>query len=159
MTLQYRTRNMSEDRRWRERIRLSERLIINLVDCWCCENSEFPFSQAVAGILYLFSPRCPALDSPEVEILEGVFERIGTPQEEYRQTWPQRPEARGSELIASLSQILEDAVRQWSDVSMRAPTIESVAQQAADAISVQQYVIFHHCQTTRRDFGGFYSNG
>jgi hypothetical protein len=34
-----------------------------------------------------------------------------------------------------------------------------VNQQIVDVLTARKYVVFHHSQTTQRDFGGFYGNG
>ena len=39
------------------------------------------------------------------------------------------------------------------------PPIETVNQEIVDQIVEQQYVVFHHNETTGRDVGGFHSNG
>ncbi|MGA2256138.1 MAG: hypothetical protein ABSG53_15935 [Thermoguttaceae bacterium] len=49
------------------------------------------------------------------------------------------------------------AARQWND-DLQNPPIEQVNQQIAAQIVAQKYVVFHHYETTRRDFGGFFGS-
>lgn len=159
MSLQYRTRSMSSDRDWRQRVRLSLLLLMETVDGWCRQDGEFPVEQSVAGVIYIFSPRWDPFSAPEVDVQQRVFALADTPQNEYRKTWPLRTESCGMELIDALCEVLDDAVTQWSNGSMLTPTIESVNQQLAEVIVALQFVVFHHHQTTTRDFGGFHGTG
>ena len=159
MSLQYRTRNMWEDRLWQQRVRLSQCLIVETVDWWCRNDVTFPLSETIAAVLFLFSPRCDPLRVPETNIRQHMAEHVGAPRTEYIQTWPQHPESRGTELIDRLSQIFNGAVHDWSAGSMLTPTIESVKQQIVDGIVTHHYVVFRHHQTTSRDFGGFHGHG
>jgi len=159
MSLQYRTRSRWDDLLWLQRVRLSERLILELVDDWCRGNDEFPVQQTVAALLYIFSPQCDPLKVPESKLCERVFEMVGSAQSEYLQTWPQRSESDAAELIEALYQTFSGAVRQWSDGSAGTAAIGIVNEQVARLIVAKQYVVFHHFETTHRDFGGFYGSG
>jgi phenylpyruvate tautomerase PptA (4-oxalocrotonate tautomerase family) len=82
---------------------------------------------------------------------------VGTPTAEYSQTWPHREEVQKSELIDKISKILSDAVNKWNNSSLELP-IELVNQQIIDQLVADKYVTYHHNQTTRRDYGGFYGS-
>ncbi len=159
MTLQYRRRPMREDREWQQRIRLSKCLLLETVDWWCQNESEFPITGTVASVLYLFCPRCKPFDVAETRIRQFLLSIVESPTAEYSKTWPHRTDAQESELIDTISRILSDAVGRWNDGSLLDPPIEMVNREIVDQIVVQRYVIFHHNQTTRRDSDGFYGNG
>ena len=159
MSLQYRMRDMSADRRWQQCVTLSERLIIETLDLWCRTDQDFPTSQLVAAVLYLFSPRCEPLALSIQNVRKTVFEQVGSADDEYRHSWPNRTPQQCVDMIRAMESTLENAVRQWSEGSILTPTTESVNQQLVELIIAHQYVVFYHHQTTRRDFGGFYSHG
>ena len=132
---------------------------MDVVDHWCRRGEEFPLSKTVAGLLYIFSSRFEPMKAPESKIRERLFEQTDTPRAEYMLTWPQRNDSRASELIDALSRVIGDAVIKWSDGSLRTTSIESVNNQVTDLMVTKQYVVFHHYETTRRDFGGFFGSG
>ena len=150
---------MWEDRQWEQRVRLSNFLLLETVDWWCRSDSDFPVDDTITAVLHLFSPRCHPLGVPEHGLREYLRDRIGNPVTEYCLTWPKRGEREKCELIDTIAEIVRAAVCEWSNGSLVDPTVETVNQQIVDEIVAQQYVIFHHNQTTRRDFGGFYSRG
>jgi hypothetical protein len=148
---------MWEDREWQQRARLCSCLLLETVDWWCRTHSEFPVDRIVAAVLRLFSPRCDPFEVPENSVRQTLLDVVGTPAAEYSQTWPHRADAKGCELIASLSRILADAVNRWDEGSLDNPSVEMVSQQIIDEIVAQEYVTFHRNQTTRRDYGGFHA--
>jgi hypothetical protein len=158
MTLQYNVRSMSEDREWLERIRLSNCLLLETVDWWCRTDSDFPIDGTVASVLYLFSSRCNPFKVPDTRVREHLHNTVGTPTSEYSQTWSRRTDAEKSELIDTLSGILTEAVKRWNGGPLDDLPIELVNQQIIDQIVAHKYIIFHHFQTTRRDFGGFFGS-
>jgi len=157
MTLQYGIRSMWEDREWQHRVRLSSHLLLETVDWWCRTNADFPIDSAVASVLYLFSPRCNPFAVPDARVRQHLIPIVRTPTAEYSRVWPRRSEAERDELIDSLTRILSVAARQWND-DLQNPPIEQVNQQIAAQIVAQKYVVFHHYETTRRDFGGFFGS-
>jgi len=157
MTLQYSVRSMREDRKWQQRVRLSRHLLLETVDWWCRTNAEFPTEGTVAALLYLFSPRCEPFAVPDARVRQHLLAVVGTPAAEYSRAWPRRSEAEKDELIDSLTRILAEVVRQWND-DLENPPIEQVNQQIVAQIVGQKYVVFHHYETTRRDFGGFFGS-
>jgi hypothetical protein len=144
---------MTEDDRWRQRVRLSECLIMDTVDCWCSQDGEFPVLQSVAGVLYIFSPRCEPLETQEANIRQRVFENADSPTTEYLQTWPHHNVSLASELIEAICKTINIAVCKWNEGSTLSPTITSVNAQIVDLIVDKKYVVLHHFQTTRRNFG------
>ena len=159
MTLQHRRRNQWEDQTWRERIRLSNAFLTEVVDWWCRSDEDFPIDDVIAGILFLFSPRCYPLGMSDFELLEQVCEVVDSPSDEYSKTWPKRGDDQRTEMVEALSQILVEAVKNWNSGSLADPTIEGVNRLIVEQIIVRQYVVFHHYQTTKRDLGGFFSGG
>jgi len=157
MSLQYSVRSMAEDRRWQQRVRLFGNLLLETVEGWCRTNAEFPMERTVASALYLFSPRCDPFAVPDARVREHLLVIVGTPAAEYARTWPRRTDAEKSELVDSLSKILSEAVRQWNS-DLQSPPIEQVNQQIVAEIAVQKYVVFHHYETTGRDYGGFFGS-
>jgi hypothetical protein len=143
MTLQYRTRSMLEDHEWQQRVRLSSRLLLETIDWWCRTDSEFPLHQTVASVLYLFSSRCFPFTVPDARVRQHVLAIVGTPTAEYLQSWPHRSDGEKSTLIDSLTRILSEAVRQWSDDPLN-PPIELVNQQIVAQLVAQKFVVFHH---------------
>jgi hypothetical protein len=150
VTLQYRIRSKYQDQLWRQRIYLCERLLSDAIDRWCLSDGEFPKQPVVAGVLYLFSPRCEPLELSSHRLCERLGKVIGTPEEEYRMTWPRREEPQGQALIASLSVIVVDAVESWCGRGVE-PSSVRLAESLVEEVVAQQYVVFHHCETTRRD--------
>lgn len=149
MTLQYRIRSKYEDRLWRQRVYLGEQLVLDAFDRWCLSDAEFPTRSVVAGVLYLFSPRCDPFKLSPYRLGERLGGVVGTPAEEYRATWPGRTEAQGRALIDALTAGIETAVSSWDGGG--GPSCGSLAEGAVGEIVAQQYVVFHHCETTRRD--------
>ncbi len=149
---------MQEDRKWQQRIRLSGCLLLETVDWWCRADFEFPVDSTVASVLYLFSPRCNPFKVSETKVRQHLLNVVGTAITEYSQTWPRHTDAQKHELIDPLSQILSNAADRW-DAGTFDPAIEMVNQQLVDQIVAHKYVIFHHNQTTRRDYGGFHGSG
>jgi hypothetical protein len=158
MTLQYKTRDMGEDREWQQRIRLSRCFLLEAVDWWWRTDSEFPVDGTIASVLYVFSPRCNPFDVSETRVRQHLLNIVGTSSVEYSQTWPRHTDAQRLELVNAISHILRDAVERWNEGTLE-PTIEMVNQQIIDQIVAQKYVTFHHHHTTRRDFGGFHGSG
>jgi hypothetical protein len=158
MTLQYRVRSMEEDRNWQQRIRLSCCLLLDAVDWWCRADADFPLDFTVASVLYLFSPRCNPFDLSEIGVRSSLLETVGTPTDEYSQTCPRRTDDQRSKLINTISSIVSGAIKRWDEGSFLDPPIEMVNQQIVDQLVAQQYVIFHHHETTQRDFGGFFGS-
>ena len=157
MTLQYGIRSMEEDRTWQQRVRLSGNLLLETVDWWCCTNAEFPIEGTVASVLHLFSPRCNPFAVPDARVRQHLLGIVGTPADEYSRTWARRSDAERAELIDSLTRILSEAVRQWN-VDLQNPPIEQVNLEIVSQIVAQKYVVFHHYETTRRDYGGFFGS-
>lgn len=151
MTLQYRIRPRYEDERWRQRVDLCDRLVSEAIDGWCRSEAEFPTRDIVAGVLYLFSPRCEPSGLTPYRLGERLGEIAESPENEYRRAWPRREESQGHALIASLSAIIAGAVESWADRGVAASSSRDLVERLAEEIVAQQYVIFHHDQTTRRD--------
>ena len=76
----------------------------------------------------------------------------------YSRAWPQRTDAQRSELINTILRIVSESVNRWNGGFLD-PSIEMANQQVIDQLVAQKYVVFHHNQTTRRDYGGFYGSG
>ena len=158
MTLQYRTRDMSDDRRWNQRVRLSNCLLMDVVDWWCRDDREFPFESTVASLLYLFSPRCDPFSVSESDLRQTLLDVVDSPSVEYARTWPNHDSQKQSDVITSLSTVLQDTVAQWLEGSMSTPSVHSLNQQVVDCLVDFKYVTFHHNQTTHRDGGGFHGH-
>ena len=148
---------MEGDREWQQRVRLSGCLLLETIDWWCRSDSDFPLDGTIASMLYLFSPRFDPFKISETKIRQRLLNVVGTPSAEYSQTWPLRDEAERSELIDTISEILSGAVDRWNNGALD-PSIETVNQQIVDQVVAQKYVVIHHNQTTKRDYGGFYGN-
>lgn len=151
MTLQYRIRPKYEDERWRQRVYLSETLLSDAIDQWCRSGTEYPVWGVVARILYLFSPRCEPFNLSPYRLYEWLGQIVGTPEHEYQLAWPRRPASQGRALITSLSTIMVGAVQSWTDHGLGNSSSKGLAEQLAAEFVAQKYVVFHHCQTTRRD--------
>jgi hypothetical protein len=149
---------MGEDRQWQQRIRLSDRLLLETVDWWCRTDSEFPFDETIASVLRLFSSRCNPFAVSETRIRPLLFGLVGTPMVECSKTWPKRDDAEKVELIGAISRILSEAVRQWNDGPAE-PSIDSVNRQIVGQLTYHKYVVFHHNETASRDYGGFHGSG
>jgi hypothetical protein len=151
MTLQYRIRPKYEDQRWKHRVCLCDKLLSDAMDHWCREDAEFPTRHVVAQVLYLFSPRCEPFELSPYRICERLGDLVETPEGEYQIAWPRREESQSKALIASLSAIVAGAVESWTDRGAGYPSSGELAERLAEEILAQRYVIFHHCQSTRRD--------
>jgi hypothetical protein len=150
---------MWEDRKWQQRVRLSNCLLLEAADWWCRTDSEFPVDGIVASVLRVFSPKFDPFGVSETGLRQHFLDTVGKSTAEYSLTWPHRADSQRSELIDTISRILSDAVNRWKDGGLSDPPIEMVNQQIIDQIVAQQYVMFHHNQTTRRDADGFYGSG
>ena len=151
MTLQYRIRSKYQDQLWRQRVYLCEQLVSDIYDRWCRSDEDFPVRRVVAGVLYLFSPRCePFVVSPYL-LCERLSNTIGEPEDEYRLTWPRHEESQSAELIAALSSGITKAVEVWSEGGDNGPSSIELAEYLVGEIVALQYVVFHHCESTRRD--------
>jgi hypothetical protein len=148
---------MSDDRSWQQRVRLSANLLLETVDSWCRANDDFPVERTVAIFLHLFSPKFNPYAIPDARVRGHLLPIVGTPGDEYSRAWPRRSGAEKAELIDSLTWILSEAVRQWND-DLQIPPIEQVNQQIVTQIVAHKYVVFHHYDTTRRDYGGFFGS-
>lgn len=151
MTLQYRIRSKHEDETWRERVYLCDKLLLEAVDEWCRSDDEFPARGVVAGVLYLFSPRCYPFELSPYRLRERLGEIVGTPEDEYRRAWPRRNVSECAGLVASLFGIVADAVESWYLRGVGDPPSGWLAERLAEEIVARRYVIFHHYETTRRD--------
>src|SRR5437899_2748487 len=121
MTLQYRTRNMSDDRRWNQRVRLSELLLIQIVDRWCRDDGDFPIEPMVASFLFIFSPRCDPFSIPDSSVKRQLFDVVGSPSHECALTWPNHDDQKRSGFIATLTAVLQDTVKKWEGGSLSNP--------------------------------------
>ena len=151
MTLQYRIRSKYQDQLWRQRVYLCEQLVVDAYDRWCRSDEDFPIQCVVAGALFLFSPRCEPFEMSPYRLCERLATLASTPENEYRLTWPKRDESQSAELIAALSMGVTRAVELWREGSDRGPSSVELAEYLVGEIVARQYVVFHHCETTRRD--------
>lgn len=158
MTLQYRPRSAWEDQKWQHRIWLCKCLVTETVDWWCRADCGFPVEPTVASVLFIFSPKRDAQQIPESNLRAFLSSAAESATSEYAHAWPNHAPEMQSRLINDISAILCDAEQQWTTGSLLEPSVESVTEQIVAEIVAQQYVVFHHTQTTRRD-GGFYGNG
>lgn len=151
MSLQYRIRSKSADEKWRARVRHCETSLSEFVDRWCREDADFPVRSFVAGTLFLFSPRCdPDGNDEMLQVLLRTAQ--GTdPAIEFNSTWPARPISEATDLIQSLSQVIERAVGTWTAKGIVALPLSCVVERLVAEIVAHQYVIFRHYETTRRD--------
>lgn len=157
MTLQYRTRNTWDDQQWNQRVRLSDSLLMDVVDWWCRGEREFPVDSTVASFLFLYSPRCKPFAIHEAGLRRKLFDTVDSPSAECALTWPTHDKRQQLALIESLRTILQDAVGKWNEGLLSELPVAVVNQRLADEIVDHKYVVFHHTQTTRRDGGGFYA--
>ena len=95
MTLQYRIRSKYWDQVLRQRVYLCEHLVADAYNRWCLSADEFAIQSVVAGTLFLFSPRCEPFELSRYQVGEQLAVAVGTPEDEYRLTWPKRDEAQG----------------------------------------------------------------
>ncbi len=149
MTLQYRIRSKYEDENWRQRIIHSNEMLLYYLNQWCADSScVFPVTEVVSRLLFLFSPRCMVYQTNLRALLSRT---IFVPMDEYRATWPNRSLGAATQLIDTLEQILEDAIREWEINGFSNLLHTDVIDRIVIEIVAQQYVVFHHNQTTRRD--------
>ncbi len=149
MTLQYRIRSKYEDENWRQRIFHSNEMLLHYLNAWCTDsNSEFPVTEIVSRLLVLFSPRC-LLHQTNLRTL--LNRPISTPTDEYQATWPKRSGEAAKTLIDSLVQTLQDAIQAWESHGFSSLPHTVVIDRLVGEIVDQQYVVFYHNQTTRRD--------
>jgi hypothetical protein len=149
MTLQYRIRSKYEDENWRQRIFHSNEMLLHYLNHWCADSSSvFPVTEMVSRLLLLFSPRC-VLHQTNLRALLNLT--ISTPADEYRATWHNHSDGAAKNLIDSLVQILEDAIKEWESRGFSNLPHADVIDRLVLEIVAHQYVVFHHNQTTRRD--------
>jgi len=149
MTLQYHIRSKYEDENWRQRIFHSNEMLLHYTNDWCTNsNCVFPVTEIVSRLLFLFSPRC-LLHQTNLRAL--LNHTISTPVVEYRATWPNRSDSAAKNLIDLLVKILEDALEEWEPNGFSNLSHIDVTDRLVGVIIDQQYVVFHHNQTTRRD--------
>lgn len=151
MTLQYRIRSKYADQLWRERVYLCEQLLSETYDRWCRSDHDFPVRGVVAAALYLFSPRFNPTEMSTNGLSERLLNIVGTPEEEYRLTWPKRDGSLSMELIAAMSMCVMKAVQLSTESTNGGPLSAELAEWLISEIIARQYVVFHHCETTRRD--------
>lgn len=149
MTLQYRIRSKYEDEKWQQRIYLCNNLLLEAIDQWCRADAEFPTRNIVAGVLYLFSPRCYPFGPSPYRLCEQLSEVV-SPEAEYQLTWPNRDESQSAELIAALSMGVTRAVDLWNAGRDRPSSVELTEYLVGEIVAFQ-YVVFHHYETTLRD--------
>lgn len=159
MSLQYRTRNMGDDRDWLQRRTLCEALLVETVDWWCRnEETEFPISSVISSTLYLFAKRCNPFQESERGIRVRLLESTDNALEEFRNAWPNKSVSSGNALVEDLKITLQNAIAVWAETSISQLPVEQVADQLANCIAAHQYVVFYRRESTRRD-GGFFGNG
>lgn len=151
MTLQYRIRSQHEDDKWRQKIQLCYALILQVTDEWCRSDYDYPTQNVVACVFSIFSPETKPDDLAKHELFEYLLNLVGDPTSEYAKVWPQREPTFSQELIHALTTILDDATLSWADSGLQNPTIESVVQLIVNEVVHQQFVIFHHWESTCRD--------
>jgi hypothetical protein len=151
VTLQYRIRSKYQDQLWRQRVYLCEQLVADAYDRWCRSDEDFPNQRVVAAALFLFSPRCTPFELSPYRLCPRLATVTGTPEDEYRLTWPKREESESAELIAALSTGVTRAVELWRDGRDKGPSSVELAEYLVGEIVARQYVVFHHYETTRRD--------
>ena len=155
MTLQYRIRPKYEDQRWQHRVTLCGKLLLETIDRWCLTDAQFPVRSVVAGVLYLFSPRCDPYQLPSHRLCEWLANVVETPEREYQLAWPHCEESQAEAAVLSLTAILDEAVELWTDRGIKSPSAGAMAQRIAEEIVAQQYVVFHHYESTCRDINPF----
>tara|TARA_R110002111_G_scaffold256979_3_gene324791 strand:- start:149536 stop:150021 length:486 start_codon:yes stop_codon:yes gene_type:complete len=155
MTLQHRNRSNFKDQIWNRKVYLTEKLLLDSIDDWAQSEEDFPIRDVVSGILHLFSSRYEPESINDQQLKVYLQKQADSPELEYFLTWPKRTAAEGQELIGLISQIVSSAIAEWSNHGSHSLTVTSVLEQIVDQIMKQQYVIFHHHETTLRDQGGF----
>ncbi|WP_339735684.1 hypothetical protein [uncultured Gimesia sp.] len=155
MTLQHRIRSNYKDQTWNRKIYLTEKFLLDSIDDWARSEKEFPIKGVVSGILYLFSSRYEAESINDRQLKVYLQKHADSPEVEYSLTWPKQTASQGQELIDLISKILSSAIAEWSKHGSHGLTVTSVLEQIVDQIMKQQYVVFHHHETTIRDRGGF----
>lgn len=155
MTLQHRYRSDLDDQIWNQKLNLTEKLLLDSIDDWAQFEEEFPIKDVVSGILYLFSSRSDSDNINAQQLKIHLQKHASSPEIEYSLTWPKRTVEEGQELIDCISMILIAAISEWSNHGIHSLTVTSVLEQIMTQIMKQQYVIFHHHETTTRDLGGF----
>ena len=154
MTLQYRTRDMSEDRRWERLLRL---LLLDTVDQWCRDDSGFPAEFLLSSILHLFSFNCKPFTISENGLQGYLAEAIQTPEGECARAQPTWSFERKNAMVDSLKDHIEQQLAQWENGDTISPAIiGDFAQVLVDNVVRLKYVVFHRTQTTSRDHGGFH---
>lgn len=159
MSLQYRTRSMSDDRDWLQRCRLCELLLIDTLDWWCREDDlEFPVVPMVSAVLFLYGPDCKPFRESEYGLRERLLQSPLPPADLFRIAWPNHDASKCDSLVSDLSEVLRRSIDVWTNQPISQLPAETVAERLADIIIAHQYVVFRRRETTRRD-GGFYGNG
>jgi hypothetical protein len=151
VTLQYRIRSKYEDDIWRQRVYLCEQLAAEEYDAWCRSTERLPETTYVASLLFLFSPRCDPFTLRPYHLAQQLASLVQSPEREYELTWARRPPAKANELIEALRACLTKAERLWEQARGPSQCSAGLASQIVDEIVGQQYVVFHHFETTRRD--------
>ena len=159
MSLQYRTRRMSDDRDWLQRCTLCTKLLVEVLDWWCRnDESDFPVAPMVISILYLFSPKCNPFQESARDLRERLFQSQVVAIQAFQTASPNPVISAGNALLLDLTSVLGEAVKVWSNNSITQLPPESVSGQIARCIVSHKFVLFHHRESTRRD-GGFYGYG
>ncbi len=124
-------------------------LLVHYSERWCNGTvAEFPVSGIVSRLLFLFSSRCEVHRTN----LQTLLTRTDSgASQEYLETWPHRTQSVGLHLIDLLEDILENAVHNWEAIGFMEQPHDVVVQELVDTIVSEQYVIFHHHETTSRD--------
>lgn len=151
MTLQYRIRSKYEDDRWRQRARICALLLLDAVEEWCKSDLSFAVDDCVRCCLHLFSKRCDLDAISERHVKNQLLSASLIGREEYAAEWPCRTDADYSAISESMSQVLHEAVVKWESDGVGSLRADDVAGQLLDEIIGQQFVVFHHTETTRRD--------
>ena len=157
MSLQYRTRDMSEDRRWERRLRLLGIFLLDVVDEWCLDDHEFPCDFVLSSTLYLFSPRCDPISTKESGLSSFLEEAAKPPETECALAHPEKSLDLHLVLIQSLRELITQQAKKWELGDTISPsTIGALAKMIVDQVIQHKYVKFHRTQTTSRDHGGFH---
>ena len=157
MSLQYRTRDMSGDRKWERRLRLFGLLLLDLTDSWCISDDPFPFDFAISSTLYLFSPRCDPHGTRESGLASTLQRVVQPAEQECSAAVPNHTGEQRAQLIGRIHGLLTDQITGWENGDTLTPaSIGALAQSIVDTIIVENYVKFHRTQTTSRDHGGFH---
>jgi hypothetical protein len=155
VTLQYRIRSKYKDQLWQHQISLCEALLSKLLDDWCVSGGGFPTRDAVAGILYLLSPRCDANNWSTSEVSQRLQSTVGPAETEYELTWPLRSRDEAEALVRSLSEILSAALRIWETRGVGTLSVSALMNAVVAEILTHRYVIKYHDESTRRDVNPF----